>query len=264
MKHRPTTVENAPSRRKVTLPEMLTETLRDETRHDYRWCSAVKSLARLASGLGIALLILFAAAWSSSAAVPLQSILLLTSLALVSVGFYSSEAFYDRKRKQSRLINKLQNHAVAVGPALLLMHHEQEHEVLDAAAQMLKSHLPMLREQDDLVMTASQRAALCYLVQSIDNDGELAMAAIRALRFVGDETAVAPLQALLSSRTSTEETRAAVDECLRMIALRSVARTHARTLLRAGTSDESVRSSLLRSSSKDLETRPEQLLRAIK
>ena len=44
MKENTTTNAVSDSRRKVTLPEMFTESLQHETRYDYHWCSAVKIL----------------------------------------------------------------------------------------------------------------------------------------------------------------------------------------------------------------------------
>ncbi len=170
--------------RTITLPEMLTETLQQETRYDYHWCSAVKILSRIASAAGLFLSLVLAVLSYESVAVPNQSPLLLMSLMLVCFGFFMSEIYCERKRKQHRLMIKLQNHAVAVAPALMLMHHEQESQVMHAASQILKTHLPMLREEDYPLFNTPQRASLCSLLRSADR--EITQAAAGAIGYVGD------------------------------------------------------------------------------
>jgi hypothetical protein len=195
-------------------------------------------------------------------AIPLQSPLLFVSLLLLSLGIYVSEAFHERKRKQERLITKLQDHAVAIGPALMLMHHEQDSEVSSAAAQVLRAHLPKICETDYSTFNAPLRASLCSLVQNADQ--ELAMAAICALKYVGDERAIGPLSFVAADRNTPGAARDAANNSLRAVSLRSMANRQARTLLRAGSPAEAVPSSLLRSSAKNLESGPEQLVRAVK
>jgi hypothetical protein len=260
MKHgKSTTLSH--SRRKITLPEMLTETLGRESRYDYLWCSAIKVVSSLACGAGMSLLLLLVYLAFKPVTVAFQSQLLLTSLLLVSVGFYTSEIHSDRKRKQERLITKLQNHAVAITPALMLMHQEQDSRVFDAASRVLKAHLPMLGESDFTNFNESQGASLCNLLKSADR--ELVLAAIGALRYVGDEQAIDPLNALLVGTSTSRAVRAAAEISLHSITSRAAKARQARTLLRAGAAAY-LPSSLLRSSGKDNEVGAEQLVRAAK
>jgi hypothetical protein len=240
---------------------MLTELLSHETKYDYYWCFALKVVSRATSGIGTTLLALLAFLALKSSPVPNQSTLLLASLLLICVGFYTSELYSEKKRKQEWLITKLKHHAVVVGPALLLMHHEQTGEVIDAASQVLKAHLSMLREEDLAIVDTRQRASLCFLLRS--EDPELVLAAISALKYVGDERAIGPLQAMLGGKSVSSAMREAIESSMIEISERSAARNHAQTLLRSGTSPV-VPASLLRSSCKNLDSGVDQLVRAIK
>jgi len=266
MKECAITIDGPISERDVTLPEMLTESLQCETRYDYHWCSIVKLMGRLSYFAGITLLPVLAFLWYQSKDGPIdgpfESLMLLASVLLISLGTYTSEAYCARKRKQRRLITKLLYHPVAVGPALLLMHQEQHGEILTAATHILKVHLPKLRVKDYAKFNDRQRASLCHVLHSDDRD--LALAAISALQYVGDERAIIPLQSILAQEHISEVVRDAVETSIYAITLRTASNRQARTLLRAGSSVSGVSTSLLRSSSSGNDSAIEQLVRAVK
>ncbi len=254
-------------RRNEKLSEMLSVMLTGEAKYDYHWCLATRFVSVTMYLAGAFCAVISCLIWPSRALYSGFSIFLLVTIVTLSIGLCSSEASKTKKRRLSRLVNKLQHHSVSLAPALQLMHAKQDREVFEEASTVLKSHLASLQDDDYMSVSDSQRASLCYVLSANigRKDTVLALAALKALAAVGDDSVVEPINRIMLSNKCSQETRLECEACLQAIASKSHARLQAKTLLRAGESDSKaeITRSLLRSSYSSDETPEQELLRSV-
>ena len=191
--HRSSTATTpARSGRDEKLWQMFCASLNEESRHDYHWSLLVAGGAQVTCYAGVMLLIIGAVLWLSHRAVPLQIVIVPQGVLLTATGVMLNGWYTIRKQHLCRMIRKLGGHLDAIGPALLLMHSEQEKQVtvagqtrpleepfivyatqnpiehegtyplpeaqLDRFFFMLKIDYPSLAEERDIVLRTTTRA----------------------------------------------------------------------------------------------------------
>jgi hypothetical protein len=214
---------------------MFCASLNEESRHDYHWSLLVAGGAQVTCYAGVMLLIIGAVLWLSHRAVPLQIVIVPQGVLLTATGVMLNGWYTIRKQHLCRMIRKLGGHLDAIGPALLLMHSEQEKQVTVAASEVLKRTLPALTELHDIGLKPAHNRALEFMLKSPDTD--LVQVAVTALKFVGDEKSVPAIAAMLEDDSLPQDLRTAGAECLSSIHSRISATRSAKSLLRGVTGD---------------------------